>query len=225
MKKFFVLLLVLVMLLALSACEEGQQNPEDHETNASSTVPSETDSTVPSQTEPSSPVVTDPALVGLWETTIQVQGTTEGFDAALEMHMTFQFNADGTVETKIDEDALRQSLADYKEALIDYFVQSFYGQNGGEAAAEDKCLSEMGMTCLEFAQTVVGSMDLDGMMFNSMITTTTDTWFVEDGTLWIDDSAVDYQVEGNRLTMTGEGDLFDSIEALGQNSLVLEKVE
>lgn len=139
MKKLLALLLALVMIFALAACNSGDKKDDDE---GKSKDPSS--SVVPAAT----------TIVGTWKYNISLSGEAmgyEGIEATIDLQITQSFKEDGTLTMSVNEEKLMASMPAFEDALVDFLIENQYGGDESlrSAIAETVAAMDMGGMMLE----------------------------------------------------------------------------
>ncbi len=200
LKKLLCLLLALVMVLSLAACDSSDGRNDDDEEEEEDAVLSE-------------------AIVGTWACSLKFDtNTTPGMEAVAEMGVNMQFEVpvlitftdDGEVSMEMDESKAEETAAKineiYTDALMDY-LQLMADENGMSLDdLEESFVQENGMTLREYAASVAEEIDLYGTMADEM--DIQGEYEVDDDemTLDIDGDVVNVELKGSTLTLVSAED-------------------
>lgn len=165
-------------------------------------------------------IITDPRfttaaakpLMGKWEGqcvfTAEQMGI-DGFDAELEIGITFEFFNNGEYAA----DAFVANEEDFKAAMINYTIELTYQEMASAGfsreEADELLKAEMGYDIPTYVENELASFDVGGMFTDSLDTSVlSGFYYVEDGKLftgfsWDDMAEETYTLENNTLTMDG----------------------
>lgn len=169
MKRLLCVLLALMMVMALCACGES----EDEGSSRGSKRGSKGETTEETTTEPTEAV---PVLVGEWEAYLdmtdylnEMMSYEMGMDDLVDdfsMRLTMEFDEDGTVVLAIDQDSLEEAAADLIDSMWTVIIEMTAEQAGMSVEEVEEMMEAEGVTkeaLLEQMDLTAAFEDLDDM--------------------------------------------------------------
>lgn len=226
LKKLLCLLLALMMVVSLMACDSGSDKDDDDDDDEE--VVDEKDKDEDEDEDEGEDkdddtgknddavVAADPLsekILGTWVTYLDmatVLGEQEGFETDVQLPVVICFEEDGSVEMAMYEDEAEDAVAELEKDLTDFLIYTMYAEmeSAGYSQEETDELfeDEYGMSVEEYCAAYIEEMDLYNEFAYEL-----ENWGdyeVDDdtNTLYIDGEAMEVEIDGDELTIVSAED-------------------
>ena len=222
LKKLLCLLLALMMVVSLVACDSGSDKDDDDDDDEEivdekdKDEDEDEDDTEPSSTEPE--LTAEELILGTW--VIEVELTDEllgvdDFNTNVTLPMTITFEEDGTLIMGWLEDDLEDRIAELENDLVAYMCELMYSEmeaSGYSREETDEAFeAAYGFTVEDYCAEYVEAMDLASNMFGA----TTELDYELDGDVLITgDEEIVIELDEDTLVFV-ESNMPESWESMG----------